>query len=58
MPENEHHLLNALKSICLLLEESDVEGIIIGGLAVSLLGRPRYTNDIDLVVLDLDDHLS
>ena len=58
MPENEHHLLNALKSICLLLEESDVEGMIIGGLAVSLLGRPRYTNDIDLVVLDLDDRLS
>ena len=34
-----------------------MEGIIIGGLAASLLGRPRFTNDIDLVILDLDDRL-
>ena len=59
LSENEsHHLFSALKSISLLLKESDVEGIIIGGLAVSLLGRPRYTNDIDLVVLNLDNRLS
>jgi predicted nucleotidyltransferase len=51
------HLLPALKSISQLLNEKDVEGIIIGGLAVSLIGRPRYTNDIDLVVLNLDDRL-
>lgn len=58
MPENRsHHLLPALKSISLLLKEDDVEGIIIGGLAVSLIGRPRYTNDIDLVILNLDDRL-
>lgn len=58
MSENEsHHLFSALESICLLLKENDVEGMIIGGLAVSLIGRPRYTNDIDLVVLDLDDRL-
>jgi hypothetical protein len=31
--------------------------MIIGGLAASLLGRPRYTNDIDLVILDLDDRI-
>jgi predicted nucleotidyltransferase len=58
MPENKsHHLLPALKSISLLLKENDVEGMIIGGLAVSLIGRPRYTNDIDLVILNLDDRL-
>ena len=47
----------ALKSISQLLQEDDVEGMVIGGLAASLLGRPRYTNDIDLVILDLDDRL-
>jgi len=47
----------AIQSISLLLKENDVEGIIIGGLAASLLGRPRFTNDIDLVILDLDDRL-
>jgi predicted nucleotidyltransferase len=51
------HLLPALKSISLLLNEKDIEGMIIGGLAVSLMGRPRYTNDIDLVILDLDTRL-
>jgi len=58
MPQNKSpHLLPALKSVSLLLHENDVKGMIIGGLAVSLLGRPRYTNDIDMVILDLDDHL-
>ncbi len=58
MSDNEsHHLFSALKSISLLLKDNDVEGMIIGGLAVSLIGRPRYTNDIDLVILDLDDRL-
>ena len=58
MPENtSHHLFSALKSISLLLKDNDVEGMIIGGLAVSLIGRPRYTNDIDLMILDLDERL-
>jgi hypothetical protein len=47
----------AIKSISQLLREDDVEGMIIGGVAASLLGRPRFTNDIDLVVLDLDNRL-
>lgn len=59
MPEkdNLNPLSPAIKSVSQLLKEDDVEGIIIGGLAVSLLGRPRFTNDIDLVILDLDDRL-
>ncbi len=51
----ENFLSLALESISLLLDEKDVQGMIIGGLAASILGRPRYTNDIDLVILDLDD---
>jgi hypothetical protein len=48
----------ALKSISNLLNEDNIQGIIIGGLAASLLGRPRFTNDIDLMILDLDDRLA
>jgi len=48
----------ALKSISNLLNEDNIKGIIIGGLAASLLGRPRFTNDIDLMILDLDDRLA
>jgi predicted nucleotidyltransferase len=58
MPESkESHLLPAIKSISQLLNEEGTDGIIIGGLAVSLIARPRYTNDIDLVILDLDNRL-
>ena len=47
----------ALASVCQLLRQKDVQGMIIGGLASSLLGRPRFTNDIDLLILDLDDRI-
>ena len=47
----------ALGSVCQLLRQKDVHGMIIGGLAASLLGRPRFTNDIDLIILDLDDRI-
>jgi hypothetical protein len=47
----------ALESVCQLLHQKDVHGMIIGGLAASLLGRPRFTNDIDLLILDLDDRI-
>ena len=47
----------ALESVCQLLEQEDVHGMIIGGLAASLLGRPRFTNDIDLIILGLDDRI-
>lgn len=50
-------LSDALKSVNELLSENDVEGVIIGGLAASLLGRPRYTDDIDLLILNLDNRL-
>ena len=47
----------ALESVCRLLRQKDVQGMIIGGLAASLLGRPRFTNDIDLIILDLDGRI-
>ncbi len=59
MPKDirENPLSPALQSVCQLLQQKDVQGMIIGGLAASLLGRPRFTNDIDLIILDLDDRI-
>jgi len=59
MPDNEQpkHLLSALESVTKLLLDKDIQGMIIGGLAASLLGNPRFTNDIDLLILDLDNRL-
>ena len=36
------------------LRSADVPVVIVGGIAVSLLGRPRFTRDIDALV-DLDE---
>jgi predicted nucleotidyltransferase len=33
------------------LERTQTSGVVIGGVAASLLGRPRYTRDIDALVL-------
>lgn len=47
-------LLAALRAIAAWLDASRTRGAIIGGVAASLLGRPRLTGDIDALVL-LDD---
>ena len=44
-------LLAALRDLIAWLQEKKVPGIIIGGVAVSLLSRPRLTRDVDAVVL-------
>lgn len=49
-------LLTALGDLTAWLKAAQVSGVIIGGVAASLLGRPRVTRDIDaLVVLDETD---
>ena len=46
-------LLAALGDLVAWLRAAQVPGIVIGGVAASLLGRPRVTRDVDaLVVLD------
>lgn len=37
------------------LRSEDVPGLIIGGIAASLLGRPRFTRDVDVLIL-LEEH--
>lgn len=48
-----HDPLEALER---LLDKFDNQGVIIGGLAVSLLGEARFTEDLDaMVLLSIDD---
>ena len=44
-------ILNTLKRTATLFRENDIAYCLAGGLAVSLLSRPRATEDIDLIVL-------
>lgn len=44
-----------LRSLVDWLRSEDVPGLIIGGIAASLLGRPRLTRDVDALIL-LDEH--
>jgi predicted nucleotidyltransferase len=44
-------LLGALRDLAVWLKAKRVEGLIIGGVAASILGRPRVTRDVDALVL-------
>ncbi len=44
-------LLGALRDLRAWLEAQRVSGVVIGGVAASLLGRPRTTRDIDAIVI-------
>lgn len=41
----------AIEAVQRLLEKFDNRGVIIGGIAVGLLGRPRFTEDVDAMFL-------
>jgi hypothetical protein len=46
-------LLSALRDLTALFRDQNIRSTIIGGVAASLLGRPRATRDIDaMVILD------
>lgn len=50
-------LLSALRDLLAWFRSQNVEGLIIGGVAASLLGRPRTTRDVDAVIWIGDDLL-
>jgi hypothetical protein len=50
-------LLEPLTALQRLLERFDNQGVIIGGIAASLLGKPRFTADLDAVILLSIDNL-
>lgn len=49
-------LLAALGDLVAWLEAAHISGVIIGGVAASLLGRPRVTRDVDALVLVSEEH--
>ncbi len=48
-------LLAALGDLSRWLKSTQTPGAIIGGIAASILGRPRFTRDIDAVVLRAEE---
>jgi hypothetical protein len=44
-------LLAALRDLVAWFQDAPTPGMVIGGVAASLLGRPRVTRDIDALVL-------
>ncbi len=44
-------LLSVLRDLVAWLKAKRVQGLIIGGVAASILGRPRVTRDVDALVL-------
>ena len=44
-------MVDALRDLLTWLEEAGAEAVIVGGVACSVLGRPRMTRDIDVLVL-------
>lgn len=44
-------LAGALADLTRWMSEEGIEGIVIGGVAASLLGRPRLTRDVDALIL-------
>ncbi len=56
-PDHLASLLPALRTLCRLLKKSKTKGMVIGGVAASLLGQPRMTADIDAAVLLDDDSI-
>lgn len=52
-----HPLGSAIKGLLAWFQAERIKGMIIGGVAASLLGRPRATRDVDALVwlADLDD---
>jgi len=48
--------LNAFADAIDAIQDADVPYVVVGGLASSLLGRPRRTEDIDILVRKQDAH--
>jgi hypothetical protein len=53
-PKSIEPLRSALSSLLAWFEKTSIKGLVVGGVAASLLGRPRTTQDVDALVL-LDD---
>jgi len=50
--------IKALEDLDSWLEHARIRGMIVGGVAVSLLGRPRATRDIDVLAMLAEDRVA
>lgn len=57
-PSSLTSLAPAIRSICDLFKAADVPGMIIGGVAASIHGQARATEDVDVAVLLDERHLN
>jgi hypothetical protein len=51
LPSGTNPFLEPLDALQKLIDRLDGRGLIMGGIATSLLGRPRLTADLDAMVL-------
>ncbi|OHB77594.1 MAG: hypothetical protein A2Z34_00110 [Planctomycetes bacterium RBG_16_59_8] len=58
IPPPVRDVLDPLLSLCRVLSSKAFPGVLIGGIACSLLGKPRLTRDIDAVLLNADGRLT
>ena len=49
-------LISALSDLARWFESASVPGIVVGGVAASLIGRPRLTHDVDALVMVDEAH--
>jgi len=54
MTEPLDRLIRPLSALMHWFDETGIRAAVIGGVAVSLRGKPRLTKDVDAVVLDMD----
>ncbi|MBV8546147.1 MAG: nucleotidyltransferase, partial [Acidobacteria bacterium] len=54
MDEDLDRLTAPLAALMEWFRDAGVRGTVIGGVAASLRGKPRLTNDVDALVLDVD----
>jgi hypothetical protein len=54
MDENLDRLTAPLAALMEWFRDAGLRGAVIGGVAASLRGKPRLTNDVDALVLDVD----
>ena len=58
LPSHVKPFLESIISVCHVLASKKFPGVLIGGIASSILGKPRFTSDIDAVILNADEQLT
>ncbi|OIO72152.1 MAG: hypothetical protein AUJ85_10765 [Elusimicrobia bacterium CG1_02_37_114] len=53
-----HPFLKPIKDLSELIKVTNNKGIIIGGIAASILGKPRFTSDVDVLILFQKDDIA